>query len=172
MTQPPSLQSSLSSLELSPSDPVSVDLLLARADTLLPTAPGSALPLYTQALALAPHSAPTLASRSAAYLKLGRWPEAYFDACQGLDESGRVTGLDDGLKVLLIMRCGEACAGAKVWDLAVVVSFAKWSMECGRRHDVIDQVWVIQDMDNTTEEGNKDVKDLTFIRLLTRDILS
>jgi tetratricopeptide (TPR) repeat protein len=93
-----------------------------RANELFPTDPAAAITLYTQALSLAPHDAPILANRSAAYLKIQKWPEAYQDACQALDESGRVTGMDGELRVKCVVRAGEACIGAEVWDIAVIVS--------------------------------------------------
>ena len=128
MAAPPSLQASLASLNLSSSDsPLTANQLRLQANALFPSSPASSIPLYTAALSLTPLSAPILANRSAAHLKCRNFVEAYRDAVQALDdksEGAREVGGGQGereLRVKCVVRAGEACVGAEVWDLGVIV---------------------------------------------------
>jgi len=125
-----SISTTLSSLSLSdpspPPPPPSSSLPIEEQASLLrqqanaASTPSSSIPLYTSALALTPKSAPILADRAQAYLKMANWVAAYQDAVQALDDGSE--GMDKALKVKCVLRAGEACVGGSIWDLAVIVS--------------------------------------------------
>lgn len=75
--------------------------------------------LASLSLSSDPLSASQRLDRSRQQLELKAYPEAYFEAVQGLDDD--VVGLTEDLRRELVIAAGRSTGGAAVWDLAVVV---------------------------------------------------
>lgn len=114
-----SISTDLSTLSLTDLSTLPLDTLLSKASFHLPHEPYLAIPYLNQALVLDTSSAPLHAQRAHAYVFLGDWAKAYFDACQGLDEYAE--GLTDDLRAELVGLAGRCAVERAIWDLAVIV---------------------------------------------------
>lgn len=75
--------------------------------------------LASLSLSSGPLSASQRLDRARQQLELKAYPEAYFEAVQGLDDD--VVGLTEDLRRELVIAAGRSTGEAAVWDLAVVV---------------------------------------------------